>query len=1102
MSINLWTEAQVIGQLAPSGARWAGDVITFAFPLTASGMVGTAEELLGFSPLDAATQAKFRIAIQSWDDLITPGFLETSGPSDIEAGYTTHGVEYAAYGASLWLNPSFASPGDDQLVNAPIGNSGYRTYVHELGHALGLFHMGAYNSAADAVPSSYQDSSPYSVMSYFGHHAAAGMPVNVMQAEWNDSMGRHAFAQTPMLSDIEAIQALYGASATTRTGNTTYGFNCSITGPMAAIYDFAINGSPVLTLFDSGGDDTLDLSGWTTASAISLVSGSFSSCASMVNNIAIAYSCVIENAIGGSGNDVIGGNRVANLLQGGAGNDSFLGAEGNDTLAGGSGNDTLNGGEGTDVAVFSGSHASYSVSHNVSQGTYTVAGPGSSLDIVGDIEFLQFDDELFELDPGAGLSATEVAPGAPLPDGGWTVDAPPATDGLLGIDTAALSGSIVQAGERELLQVQLIEGVQYRFELTGSGAVLPELVLYDAAATALAVGEGAPASILDFSASASGTYYLGVSGGSTAVGNYELAASIPDTQAPQLLAWSTPYDPAWANPNQQGNLLMLRFNEPVLPGTGNIVIHNGDGSVATSIGIETPQVDVSGHVISIHPDTLLAYGSDYYITFDDGVIADEAGNVFERGNGHPDLGFSIAIEPDDYGMARASARLVMVDNWDLESGRIEREGDQDMFRVDVAAGHIWQAEVHTFGGASDLYVQVYDANMALVGEQHMPDGETSAYVYDPGMSEGPYYVTVGSAGSGTGPGYYFVGAFQGADDAPWDPQDAPSLGLGQNLGGSVDMVGDADLFKMQLVAGTEYAVSMTTTNGGPSDSHLGLHDSEMAELSETTLGPGNDGILYLRPETSGSFFLGVLGAWEGWGTSVYQLHLGTTLGASANVLGTNAAEMLTGHDSNDYISGLGGNDTLDRGERGNDTLDGGAGIDLAIMHFASTDIASASFDGLGHLHVGASTGATTFIDVERVRLADGLVAFDTQEGGSLWQAAALLRAALGTAPDMPLLSQWVSVADTSVSMAGLGQQMLDFYAPGLATETLVRLLFDKTLHSTPTDGDVNFVASLVGHGQVFETNGDLFAYVASLPANADSAFTGSTFQWLDPSYFL
>lgn len=55
----------------------------------------------------------------------------------------------------------------------------------------------------------------------------------------------------------------------------------------------------------------------------------------------IAECVTIENAIGGSGNDVIIGNNAANEIPRGAGNDIIYAANGADTLCGGTGSDTF-----------------------------------------------------------------------------------------------------------------------------------------------------------------------------------------------------------------------------------------------------------------------------------------------------------------------------------------------------------------------------------------------------------------------------------------------------------------------------------------------------------------------------------------------------------------------------------------------------------------------------------------------------------------------------------------------------------------------------------------------------------------------------------------
>jgi Ca2+-binding RTX toxin-like protein len=71
----------------------------------------------------------------------------------------------------------------------------------------------------------------------------------------------------------------------------------------------------------------------------------------LTDNVGIAYGTIIENAVGGSGADLIFGNSVNNVLKGNAGDDVLYGLEGDDTLEGGAGNDFLDGGVGADLMI-------------------------------------------------------------------------------------------------------------------------------------------------------------------------------------------------------------------------------------------------------------------------------------------------------------------------------------------------------------------------------------------------------------------------------------------------------------------------------------------------------------------------------------------------------------------------------------------------------------------------------------------------------------------------------------------------------------------------------------------------------------------------------
>lgn len=393
MALASWTNQQVIDQL-DSGRHWSGTTITYTFPTSSAGIYGQQGETAGFTALNSLQKAQAELALALWDDLIVPSLVATTGSANIEYGMSTTGIQFAhAYQpsvGSVWFNSSYSD-----LVTPNVGHHGFLTYIHETGHALGLDHMGNYNGSGSWTPSSYQDSGVYSVMSYFGPNMGSGSNAGEGMVAWADWVGADGLLyspQTPMVNDILAMQTMYGADPGTRVGDTTYGFSCNITGTREKIFDFTVNLNPVLTIYDAAGTDTLNLSGWSTASTVNLAPGAYSSCNSMTYNVAIAWSCTIENAVGGSGDDVIGGNSVGNRLDGGAGSDVLNGLDGDDSLIGAAGDDTLSGGNGSDWVYFSGVLDSYSISFNEVAQTYTVSSTVTGTDLVSGVENFVFAD--------------------------------------------------------------------------------------------------------------------------------------------------------------------------------------------------------------------------------------------------------------------------------------------------------------------------------------------------------------------------------------------------------------------------------------------------------------------------------------------------------------------------------------------------------------------------------------------------------------------------------------------------------------------------------------------------------------------------------------
>jgi hypothetical protein len=211
----------------------------------------------------------------------------------------------------------------------------------------------------------------------------------------------YRYVFTPQMADIYAAQTLYGAS-TVRATNTTYGFNVAgLSGLTAQLYNFAnFTQAPSLTIVDSDGIDTLDVSGYSQNQIIDLNGGTWSNIGGLVGNIGIYYTTVIEIASGGSGNDTITGNAVGNVLNGNGGNDTIFGGAGGDLLTGGAGNDSLVGGSEVDAALYATARAGFIVrTIGAGAGTYVTQVSDSSgalgVDAVTQVELLQFNGLLF-----------------------------------------------------------------------------------------------------------------------------------------------------------------------------------------------------------------------------------------------------------------------------------------------------------------------------------------------------------------------------------------------------------------------------------------------------------------------------------------------------------------------------------------------------------------------------------------------------------------------------------------------------------------------------------------------------------------------------------
>ncbi|WP_320110083.1 M10 family metallopeptidase C-terminal domain-containing protein [Pseudomonas sp. B21-053] len=251
-------------------------------------------------------------ALATWSAVANINFTQTtdniSNVGDLRfGGYALMGDQAAAWA----YNPSNSPVGGDVWIGEPAneyptkGTYDFMTYIHEIGHALGFKHPFSASSGNSTILDPALDDVRFTVMSYNNNYSYQ--------------------PTTPMVLDILAMQALYGANTHWQTGDNVYSWKAY---------------QPVFeTIWDAGGNDTIDASTQAIRVDINLNEGAYSTIGLPIltggstfnSGLAIAYGAKIENAIGSNFNDVLRGNDLDNVLNGGTGADSMYGGAGNDT---------------------------------------------------------------------------------------------------------------------------------------------------------------------------------------------------------------------------------------------------------------------------------------------------------------------------------------------------------------------------------------------------------------------------------------------------------------------------------------------------------------------------------------------------------------------------------------------------------------------------------------------------------------------------------------------------------------------------------------------------------------------------------------------------
>ena len=895
------------------GSRWAGANLTYSFPTDNShyatpyydpdyvshqmplNVAQQAAAVYAFGLIGGYTQLTFTQVSESDTVHGTIRISQTSSSHEASAEGNFPGSD--ASDGDIW----FGQTNQPFYLTPQIGNWGQATFLHEIGHTMGLKHghddythydlthgnyidgPGPFYGTA-ALPSDH-DGQAWSVMTYRSD------PGNAVMFE-GDQFNQ---PQTYMQDDIAALQYLYGANFATHAEDSVYTFS-ETTGEMFinGVSQGDPDGSKVFrTVWDGNGSDTYDFSNFSGNESVDLRAGGWSTfnAAQLANNRAYSGGTVyapgnianalmyqgdtrslIENALGGSGNDHMVGNQLDNHLSGNAGNDTLDGGLGNDTLDGGSGADGLTGGlgddsyyvedggdtvtelagEGTD-SVYSTLNA-YSLGLNVETlillGTDGINGTGNSLanSLTGNSG-----NNILDGDAGADILA------GGLGDDTYVVDN--AGDSV--IEASGAGNDTVQASVNAILAANVENLVLTgTLDLYGYGNELGNIITGNSGANALKGYDGND--ILDGGGGGDSLagglgndiYYVDNAGDSVT----ESAGQGMDTVYSSLAAYTLT-----ANVES----LVLQGSDS-LNGTGNTLANSLTGNSGNNVLNGGTGADVMTGGL----------GNDTY-------VVDNAGDVVVEVTG----------EGSDSVLASVSYVLgANVENLTL-TGSLDRSG---------------------YGNALDNLITGNTGNNSLKGYDgnDILDGGLGADTLAGGNGNDIYYVdnagdvVTESLNQGTDTVYSAVAAYTlrtnvenlillGSDNLN---------GTGNNLANS--LTGNTGDNILDGGTGAD-----TLAGGLGNDTYIA--DSAADVISENA----DSGV-----DTVMASFSCVLA------TNLENLVLTGTLGRSG--YGNGLDNHITGNSGNNSLKGYAGNDTLD-GAEGNDTLAGGLGADVFLFRAAS-----------------------------------------------------------------------------------------------------------------------------------------------------------------------
>jgi VCBS repeat-containing protein len=970
------------------GSKWGTTNLTYSFPTLGSNYNGSVSVYDGVANyhlvLGAQQQAAARAAFAQLSALTGLTFTEITetdtvhanirisqtADADVPSAYGTFPSDTVTAAGDIW----FGRNNQPYYDLAYKGTWGFATMMHEIGHTMGLKHGHQDYTNLD-LSSSFgtsprfgtqsltpdRDGQAWSLMTYtpapFTNSGFAGEKINQPESY--------------MQYDVAALQYLYGANFNTNSGDSVYTFN-QTTGEMSinGVGQGAPSGNKIfLTIWDGGGNDTIDASNYANGVTIDLRPGEFSTVDQnqLANNLAyqnlvnlapgnfamsLLYNndthSLIENAKGGIGNDIFVGNTANNLLDGGAGSDTVIftnvtgvnvtlndtnadvivnhdgetdtlrsieniqGTIGNDILTGNSLNNTLSGGAGGSDYLSGGGGDDRLIGGGFTT-TTTFSAPSQP-----DITKPQSTNN--------GSIATAVATA-----GFFDVDANPAITNASSMPHATINAT-ASGGTVEYYRIDVtVAGSTAIFDIDGGGTLDDSILeLVNSGGTLLATNDtgtgdvtfpGHDDAYLTFTFATVGTYYIrvgrfisnSVAQPLIAGQTYQLNISLDNAAAVTTTVTANNTSSVLADGGEGNDVILGTIaNDTLIGGNGNDTasfVNAFSGGSTTGVSVNLNLQGGAQNTVAAGNDTLLGFENLIGSALNDTLTGDGNDNVIEGGLGNDTLVGGLGSDTASYAGAAAGVTVSLA--------------------LQGSAQNTVNAGTDTLSGFENLAGSAF--NDSLTGDANAN-------------------ILTGGAGDDT-------------------------LNPGANAGGTVDLLDGGIGSDTASFAGN--AAGVTATLNGASDGAATVGGLAIATLRSIENLTGSANADTLTGDSNANVIEGGLGndILDGGlgvdtlafsGATAVTVNLATTTaqntGWGSDTI-VNFENVRTGSGADNVIGDANANTFFDGG--GNDTYDGAGGVDT-VDYSAATSTVTVNLNTATAQNTGTSGGTDTITNIENI----------------------------------------------------------------------------------------------------------------------------------------